>query len=180
MDPWKAAPFPLHQIHFLAGVRGSSWLGASTAKCLHFPPDYAYVGPGRILPSLPFQNVPRRAFLRDVVLIVLKDDLAGIEPLALDDAGIEGPGLSLVHASYPVDRRYALTGQFGCHLLAQDRDLWFTDCDTQPASSGGPVLVQEKDGLKLGAIMVGAVGTTASVAVPVGAFAGLATKRECP
>ena len=80
MDPWSRKPFPLHQIHFLAGVRGSSWLGHSTAKCLHFPPEYEYVGPSRILPRLPFQDVPRRAFLRDVVLIVLKDDLNSIPP----------------------------------------------------------------------------------------------------
>jgi Trypsin len=34
MDPWSHKPFPLDQIHFLAGVRGSSWLGHSTARCL--------------------------------------------------------------------------------------------------------------------------------------------------
>src|SRR6476469_2933261 len=86
MDPWSRQPFPLHQIHFLAGVKGSSFLGHSTAKCLHFPPDYEYVGPSGRLPS---QEVPLRAFLRDVVLIVLKDDLSNIAPLKLDGAGVQ-------------------------------------------------------------------------------------------
>ena len=103
MNPWSRKPFPLHQIHFLAGVRGSRWLGHSTAKCLHFPPDYEYVGPGGSLPS---QEVPRRAFSRDVVLIVLKDDLNNIAPLELDRAPVQSSNISLVHASYPADRRY--------------------------------------------------------------------------
>ena len=106
MDPRNRKPFPFHQIHFLAGVRGSSWLGHSTAKCLHFPPGYEYVGPSRILPSLPLQDVPQRAFLRDVVLIVLKDDLNNIAPLELDRAEVQSSDISLVHASYPADRRY--------------------------------------------------------------------------
>ena len=180
MDPWSRKPFPLHQIHFLAGVRGSSWLGHSTAKCLHFPPEYEYVGPSRILPSLPVQDVPQRAFLRDVVLIVLKDDLNNITPLELDRGEVQSSDISLVHASYPADRRYALTGHFGCHLLARDQNLWFTDCDTHAASSGGPVLVQRKGGLKLAAIMVGVAGTAGSVAIPVPNWIDVVAERNCP
>jgi hypothetical protein len=30
MDTARGQPFPLHQIHFLAGVKGSNWLGHST------------------------------------------------------------------------------------------------------------------------------------------------------
>lgn len=180
MDPWSRKTFPLHQIHFLAGVRGSSWLGHSTAKCLHFPPDYEYVGPSRVLPSLHFQDVPRRAFLRDVVLIVLKDDLNNIAPLELERAEVQSSDISLVHASYPADRRYALTGHFGCHLLARDQDLWFTDCDTHAASSGGPVFIQRKEDLKLAAIMVGVAGTSSSVAIPVRTWIDVVAERSCP
>src|SRR6476646_4291716 len=157
MDPWSRKPFPLHQIHFLAGVRGSSWLGHSTAKCLHFPPEYEYAAPTRVLPSLPLQDVPRRAFFRDLVLIVLKDDLNNIAPIELERAEVQSSDISLVHASYPTDRRYVLTGHFGCHLLARDQGLWFTDCDTHPASSGGPVFIQRTEDLKLAAVMVGII-----------------------
>jgi protease YdgD len=180
MDPWRRKPFPLHQIHFLAGVRGSDWLGHSTAKCLHFPPGYEYVGPSKILPSLPFEDVPRRAFLRDTVLIVLRDDLNDVAPLQIDRAKAQGSDLSLVHASYPADRRYVLTGHFGCHLLARDQDLWFTDCDTHAASSGGPVFVQRKEDLKLAAIMVGVARKSFSVAVPAANWINVAAKRNCP
>jgi protease YdgD len=180
MDPWKRKPFPLHQIHFLAGVKRSGWLGHSTAKCLQFPPGYEYVGPTTNLPNLPFQDVPRRALLRDIVLIVLKDDLNNIPPLRIDRAKDLGSDIVLVHASYPSDRRYVLSGHFGCHLLAQDQNLWFTDCDTHAASSGGPVFIQSKDGLKLAAIMVGVAKQSYSIAVPVGEWIDVAAKRTCP
>src|SRR5262249_15708044 len=84
MDPWRREPFPAQQIHLLGGVRRSGWLGHSTAKCLHFPAEYAYVGPEKILPSLPIQKVPQHAFLRDVVLIVLKEELDNVLPLEID------------------------------------------------------------------------------------------------
>ncbi len=180
MDPWRRKPFPLHQIHFLAGVSRSGWLAHSTAKCLHFPPAYAYIGPKKILPSLPFQDVARRALLRDMVLIVLKDDLNNVPPLQIDRAKAQGSNIPLVHASYPSDRRYVLSGHFGCHLLARDGDLWFTDCDTHAASSGGPVFIQRKEDLKLAAIMVGVAKQSYSIAVPVANWIDVAAKRNCP
>lgn len=180
MDSWRRKPFPLHQIHFVAGVRGSDWLGHSTAKCLHFSPGYEYVGPSKILPSLPFQDVPRGSLSRDMVLMVLKDDLNNIAPLELHRDEIQSSDISLVHASYPADRRYALTGHFGCHLLARDQDLWFTDCDTHVASSGGPVFIQRNDDLKLAAIMVGAAKESASIAVSAANWIDVAAQRNCP
>lgn len=180
MDPWRQKPFPLHQIHFVAGVRGSDWLGHSTAECLYFPPGYEYVSSGKILKTLPSDDsVPRRALLRDMVLIVLKDALNNITPLALDRAEVESSDTSLVHASYAADRRYVLTGHFECHFLAGDRDLWFTDCDTNAAGSGGPVLVRRNQDLKLGAIMVGVAKGSASIALPIASWIDDALKRDC-
>ena len=180
MNPWHRRPFPLDQIHFVAGVTGSDRLGHSTARCLHFPPDYKYVGPDRNLSSLPFQHVPRRAFVKDVVLIVLKNDLDNVAPLKINLTEDAGSDLPLVHASYAADRRYRLTGHFGCHLLVRDQDLWLTDCDTQAASSGGPVFVQKKEDLQLAAIMVGVATDSASIAVPASSWLDLVAKRDCP
>jgi protease YdgD len=114
------------------------------------------------------------------VLIVLKDDLNNITPLELDRAEVQSSDISLVHASYPADRRYVLTGHFGCHLLARDQDLWFTDCDTHAASSGGPVFIQRKNDLKLAAVMVGIVTNAGSVAVSVTDLIDVVAKRICP
>ena len=178
MNSWSGKPYPLHQLHFLAGVRGSSWLGHSTAKCLHFPADYEYVGPSKILPTQP-QKVPRRAFVRDVALIVLKDDVNDIPSLELDSGAMQNSDVTLVHASYPGDRRYMLTAHFGCRLLERDQDLWLTDCDTTAASSGGPVFVQRNGNLELAAIMVGVAGTSGSVAVPIANWIDT-VRRDCP
>lgn len=180
IDPWSRKPFPLHQIHFLAGVRGSGWLGHSTAKCLHFPAGYEYVGPSKILPSPPFQDVPQRALLKDTALIVLKDKFSKVPPLQVDRSKQHGLEISLVHGSYPADRRYVLTGHFGCQLLAQDQDLWFTNCDTHAASSGGPVFIQSEKDLKLAAIMVGVAKQSYSIAVPISNWIDVGAKRDCP
>ncbi|MGH6735477.1 MAG: trypsin-like serine peptidase [Methyloceanibacter sp.] len=164
VDPWRKKPFPHHDIHFLAGVRGSDWLGHATAKCLHFPPGYDYEKP---------------SLAQDVALITLADSLDKIAPLDLDQAGAGGAGASLVHAAYPAKRRYVLTAQFGCRLVKQAEHLWLTDCAAHPASSGGPVFVQTGAGLKLAAIMVG-TGKAGSVAVPIGAWGGMIAGRTCP
>lgn len=180
MDPGSRKPFPLDKIHFLAGVKGSGWLGHSTAKCLHFPPGYEYVGPSKLLPNLPFQDVPRRALLRDTALIVLKDKLNNVAPLQVEPTQSQSSKISLVHASYPSDRRYVLSGHFGCKILAQDQGLWFTDCDTHAASSGGPVFIESGKDLTLAAIMVGAAKHSYSIAVPIGNWIDNAAKRTCP
>ena len=181
MDPWRRKPFPLHQIHFLPGVSGSGWLAHSTAKCLHFSSGYEYVGPTKVLSTLAFQEVPRRAFSPgDAVVIVLNHELNNLAPLEIDRGEGVSSDFSLVHASYSADRRYALTGHFGCHLLTRDQDLWFTDCDTHAASSGGPVFIQRNEGLKLAAIMVGVVRGSASIAVPAESWIDVAAKRNCP
>jgi protease YdgD len=180
MDSWHQKPFPLDEIHFLAGVRRSKWLGHSTAKCLHFLPDYRYVGRSSNFPNLPLQDLTRRSFLRDIVLIVLNDDLNDIAPLDLDQAEVQNSDISLVHAAYPADRRYVLTAQFGCHVVSHNQELWFTDCDARPASSGGPVFIQRKEGLKLAAIMVGVIGTSSSVAVPIANWIDVFAERDCP
>ena len=164
MDPSRREPLPVNEIHFLAGVRKSKWLGHSTAKCLHFLPGYQYT---------------HQSFSRDIALITLNDNLNDIVPSELDQTELQGSNISLVHAAYPADRRYVLTGQFGCHLIEHDQNLWLTDCDAHPASSGGPVFIQRKDGLKLAAIMVGA-GPAGSVAVPIPSSIDVSAARACP
>jgi hypothetical protein len=129
---------------------------------------------------LPFQQASRHAFSRDVVLIVLNDHLDNIAPLEIDRAHGDSSDFSLVHASYAADRRHRLTGHFGCNLLAREQDLWFTDCDTHAASSGGPVFVQDEDKLQLAAIMVGIAIESASIAVPAKSWIDLLAKRHCP
>ena len=103
-----------------------------------------------------------------------------IPSLELDSGAMQNSDVTLVHASYPADRRYMLTAHFGCRLLERDQDLWLTDCDTTAASSGGPVFVQRNGNLKLAAIMVGVAGTSGSVAVPIANWIDAVARRDCP
>ena len=91
-------------------------------------------------------------------------------------------GLSLVHAAYPADRRLVLSAHFGCQLLHADLKppLWFNDCDTHPASSGGPLLTKVDGVLQLVAIMVAAGNGSPNVAVPISRQNKSPPNRTCP
>lgn len=180
MDPWRKAPFPLHDIHFLAAVRGTERKGHSTAKCLHFPKNYEFVPPEKILPSMPAQKVPLPSLATDVVAIVLNEKLI-VDPAPLADEVVAQPGLRLVHAAYPADRRFVLTAHFNCHLLHADLvgPLWFNDCDTHPASSGGPLFTQTDGTLRLAAIMLGG-DKHLNAALPISEWKHLTDESGCP
>ena len=164
MDPWRKQPHSKNEIHFVAGVRGSNSLGHSTAKCLHFSSEYEFGS---------------QSTSADIVLITLSDDLNDIPPAELNHTEVDSSDLALVHAAYLADRRYVLTGQFGCRLKAQQDNLWLTDCDVHPASSGGPVFIQTNEGLKLAAIMVG-VTNSGSIAVRIAKWMESSALRNCP
>jgi V8-like Glu-specific endopeptidase len=169
MDEWKNAPFPLHDIHFLAGVRGSENSGHATAKCLHVPKGYG---------SEPGAEDGDAA--SDIATIVLNDRL-DIGPMRLESNELPA-GTALTHAAYAADRRYALSVHAGCHVQQPDADapLWLTDCDTHPASSGGPLMAKADGGFKLAAIMIGTTGRGANVAVPVSRWKELVRDSACP
>ena len=78
-DPSHRKPFPVDEIHFLAGVRGSTWLRHSTAKCVHFPLDYDYGS---------------QSFSKDLVLITLNDNFNDIVAMDLDRTDAQGSDIS--------------------------------------------------------------------------------------
>jgi protease YdgD len=180
MDPWRKAPWPLHDIHFLAGVRGPENKGQSTAKCLHFPRNYEFIPPEKILPTMP-TKVPLRAFFTDVVAIVLNDKLA-VDPVPLAEGMTAESGLRLVHAAYPADHRFALTAHFNCHLLRADleKPLWLVDCDTHPASSGGPLFTRIDGTLKLVATLLATGERLYNLALPISEWKDLVRDTSCP
>lgn len=180
IDPRRAGPFPLHDIHFLAGVRGGENGGHSTAKCLHFPVGYVFPPKGAPA-AMPGRKVALADLATDVVEIVLNEKL-DIAPVPVaKDAGSRA-GLSLVHAAYPADRRQVLSAHFGCHLLQSSLapPLWLNDCDTHPASSGGPLLAEVDGALQLVAVMVAAGNGSANVAVPIAGQSASMREKGCP
>jgi protease YdgD len=179
MDPWSRKPFPLHDIHFLAGVRRTESKGHATAQCLHFPKNYQFIPPEKILPTLPAQTVTMRSFLTDVVVMVLDTSLT-VDPAPLAEGLSAQPGLQFAHVAYAADRRFMPSAHFGCHLLSSEpRPLWFNDCDTHPASSGGPLFIRTDGTYRIAAIMLGAGGHQLNVALPISEWAELTRNASC-
>jgi protease YdgD len=180
MNPWKKTPFLLRDIHFVAGVRGAEHKGHALAQCLRFPEGYEYVPPDKIRPTMPAQRAPMRAFLKDVVAIVLDQNLT-VDPAPLAEGVAPQPRLHLVHAAYPRDNRFMLWAHLNCRLLSNvDRPFWINDCDTHPGSSGGPVFVKVDGALRLAAIMVGGIPHRYNLALPVSEWIDLTRSGECP
>jgi protease YdgD len=181
MNPWSLKPYPLHDIHFIAGVRGAASKGHATALCLHFPKDYRFVPPEKILPTMPAQKVPLGSFTTDVVAIVLGSRL-DVAPAPLAGGVIAQPGLPLVHVAYAADHRFMPWAHFDCHLLGSDPEvpLWFNDCDTHPGSSGGPLFVSADGTHEVAAIMLGGGGHDFNVALPVSQWLELTRNTKCP
>src|SRR5262245_23048236 len=180
MDPWRKTPYPLHDIHFVAGVRGEAIKGHATAQCLHFPKGYTYVAPDRILPTMPAQEASIASFPTDVVAIVLDGKLR-VAPAPLAESVAPEPGLSLLHVAYPADHRFMPWAHAGCHLLRPDPDLplWHTDCDTYPGSSGGPLFVDTDGTPRLAAIMIGGESDF-NIALPISEWLALTRNATCP
>ena len=181
IDRARNAPFPLHTIHFLAGARRSGNKGHSTAKCLHFLGDRDFTPPEPAGTARPRPKLLLGELHEDAALIVLNDRLA-VDPAALAGEAAARPEMSLVHVAYPADRRYVLSAHQNCRLLRSPEGarLWFTDCDTHPASSGGPVFVRTDGTLKLIAIMVATGDHRANIALPISRSAELTRARQCP
>jgi protease YdgD len=181
MNEWRRKPHSLKDIHFLPGVRGPERKGHGTAKCLRFLPSYDFVWPETEEPSTQPRLVPVGAFYKDAVAIVLNEPL-NVAPAPLADGAEPQPGRALVHAAYPADRRYVLSAHINCSLLRSSHEgpLWHVDCDTHPASSGGPVFVTHAGRLELAAILVGAGGGLSNAALPISAWRELVLSNACP
>ena len=182
IDPWKLVPYPLKDIHFLAGARGSTREGHAVAKCLRFGADrsFGHRDDGSDT-ARTGSSVSADALKEDAVALILDRELA-VAAAPLADEFFGAPGLELIHAAYPADRRHQLTAHMNCHLLRTELEgrLWFNDCDTHPASSGGPVFIMKDGVLQLAAIMVASGRRTENVALAISAWRTLVGDNLCP
>lgn len=160
-------PLPLSQIHFVAGVKGSSRQAYAKARCVHFAS-----------PKFKPRKKLSRNLLGDMAQVVLdrRLDVPPIPVLANVRIGGDYP---LVHPSYPRDSRYALLVHSGCRLMGTTYGLWRTNCDSNFASSGGPVLAEVGGKPYLAAVMVGFVERKYTIAVPVSAWPDLIGRSDC-
>lgn len=179
-DPRKKTVFRLENIHFVAGVMRDTSLGQSTAACVKFPPGIGYVGPEHYKADLPVQHATMQSARNDLALIVLKDAISGVRPIEIAASMPLAKGMAVTHAAYPADHRYMLTAHRGCKVLRRSDDFIATDCDTHEASSGGPLLVEGPDGVRLVGVLSLAVEDFATLFIPVSNWKDLPMDATCP
>jgi V8-like Glu-specific endopeptidase len=175
--PWDRKPIPAKDIHFVAGIHKDEQAGHATASCTLFAPG-ALQATAKYNPDLPVQTVPLDAFIDDIAVIVLHDDIS-VEPVPPATDDVFEAGLPLAHVAYPANKRYRLMADQSCMLLERQRGVWFTTCDTYPASSGGPVFVTSGGKTKVAAVMLGH-GENFSLAWPVSRWSPFPLDGRCP
>lgn len=172
VDAAKRAPFPPQNIHFLAGLRGERHKGHATARCVQILGGYDFGAAGG--------KATIDGIARDAALIVLERKIE-VEPVPVAEPVALSGDAPLTHAAYAADRRYALSAHANCRRLpsVDPRPVWYTDCDTHPASSGGPILIAEGRDTRLAAIMVAAGHGRANIALPASEWRRLIDERRC-
>lgn len=84
------------------------------------------------------------------------------------------PGVAIALAGYNQDRAQILMADLVCHisgtLMAAGRVFIAHDCDATRGTSGGPLLVRQKDGWAVIGVNIGAAAET-NLALPTTAFA---------
>ena len=177
VHPRTLKPQIANDVHFLAGVRREERLGHSKARCVKFHRDYDFANAGKKSVQMKRSHFFKIAST-DLAVIVLAKDLP-VRPLEIAKHSPVDDGVPLVHASYPADRRFLLSADSQCKLLLKSNGIWGTSCDTHHGSSGGPVLLEEGGGLRLGAVMVGTINHELTVAVPIPTRGELSLDNSC-
>jgi hypothetical protein len=167
-------------MRFVAGINRDQSSGQSRVDCVKFPDKFRYVGPKRLTPDLPFQDLPFEATVLDLAVVVLADEIPGVTPIqSALNFSIES-NTRLTHADYPLNRRYVLYVHRGCKIIGAVGSLIATDCDAQVAASGGPLLVEDGELMRVVGVLVGLSKKSASLFAPLSDWKDLPLDPTCP
>lgn len=157
----------LSHVHFVAGVSGSGHKAHAKAKCIRLAND-TFRAVKKFSPAL-----------RGDMAVIELDRKLSIEPIPQLSEVRVGSKNRLAHPSYPRDSRYKLLVHSSCRILGKRYGLWQTSCDTNFASSGGPVLLRVGERDYVAAVMVGFAERRFTIAVPVSAWPDLFANDDC-
>jgi protease YdgD len=189
VDPWKRKTHPLGDIHFIAGVNKDKSLGAANAECVKLYKDETGVdyttaapAPSALKTSREF-IISHEQIIRDLALIILDRDIAKAGTIGVSSAPAAALKGAIAHASYPRTKRYVLTGQENCGVLANSNGYIVVDCDTDQGSSGGPVLAKEEGQYRIVAVAVATnkdVGGLGTASTLVSSWRDMPLTPDCP
>ncbi|MHA7772321.1 trypsin-like serine peptidase [Roseibium sp. M-1] len=149
--------FPLEDLIFVAGVRREEYSARLEPACLKTNSAYT-----------PQQQPKLRDVHNDVGLIVLKEPsaLPPVPVLSLEEAAVLTKDTRFQSVGYRRSRRFLPTVVPACRVLGTKEDSWVTDCTTEAGASGGPLLVETENGLRVAGIMSAKIDDTRSAIVP--------------
>ena len=140
--PGTGKPFPLGNVHFVAGWHKGSSTGHSKAEALAIHPGWQGSAPRRL-----------EDLETDLALIRLSEPLGAksAEPFAIDRPPLPGDPLTLI--SYRRDRAHALTRQEDCPYKSITGQVLELECPVTFGASGSPLFFKEADGQKIIAVL---------------------------
>ncbi|MEO9526812.1 trypsin-like serine protease [Roseibium sp.] len=164
-------PFPVEDIHFIAGVRRDEFAERLDAACVLTAKAYV----SRTGPKL-------RDVRNDVGILVLEDasSLPPVPVLSPADAGILNRDTRFRSVGYRRSRRFLPTLIPACRVLGTVGESWVTDCASESGASGGPLLVETPHGLRVAGVMSASIDDTRSAIVPFFAWQELLENPMCP
>ncbi|MES0881579.1 trypsin-like serine peptidase [Roseibium sp. SCP14] len=150
-------PLPVEDVLFIAGVRRDEYAARLEADCILTPEGF-----------VPEQRPKIRDIHNDFGLIILKEKsaLPPVLPLETDKAGQLSKATRFQAVGYRRSRRFLPTVVTSCKILGAAHKSWVTDCATENGASGGPLLLQTPDGLRVAGLTSAKIDDQRSAIVP--------------
>jgi len=163
-------PFPLDDLLFIAGVRRDAYSARLEPACFFANKDY-----------LPRHKPKLRDVHEDVGLIVLKEPstLPPVPALTLEEAAVLSKDTRFQSVGYRRSRRFLPTVVEACKVMGTTEDSWVTDCASEAGASGGPLLVETPDGLRVAGVVSAKIDDARSAVVPFYEWQELLGNSRC-
>nr|WP_208996917.1 trypsin-like serine protease [Roseibium denhamense] len=164
-------PFQTADVLFMAGVRREDYSARLETACFMTASGYQ-----------PKDQPKLRDVHKDVGIIVLKtpSTLPPVPVLTLEEASILNKQTRFQSAGYRKSRRFLPTVVPSCRVMGTVEDSWVTDCNTESGASGGPLLVETPDGLRVAGVMSAKIDGQRSAIVPFFEWQDLLANPVCP
>jgi protease YdgD len=163
-------PLPEDQLLFIAGVRREQHSARLETACVLTGNEF-----------VPLKHPKLRDIHKDVGLIILKEasSLTPVPTLTLREAGILSKETRFQAVGYRRSRRFLPTTVSSCKVLGTREDTWITDCPTESGASGGPLLVNTPEGLRVAGITSAKLDDQRSAVVPFLEWLDLEAAAKC-
>lgn len=163
--------FPEDDMFFIAGVRRDEFSARVEVACALSAEGYT-----------PKKQTKLADVHTDVGILILKEsaNLPAVPVLSPEDAGVLTRDTRFDSAGYRRSRRFLPTVVSACQVIGTVEDSWVTNCSSESGASGGPLLVETPDGLRVAGVMSAKIDNIRSAIVPFFEWQELLASPVCP